>query len=315
MGFFSQEITKPNYHYYMQDYYKGVATEAFYGQIEAVTQYTEDLWAQWENYRTMGEEAIAGMSTAIDSRYNTMKDRIDTTFGERVEDVKELTKRRVQDQRFRGMSNVQRKATHRYGDEMKGDLQEAKDREMSTLDTQRKEWEDQAALRKLEIQKWIEGSKPLQVNPGPAMKEAYQMKLAEYGMLGQDRDVVVGEEGGWGSLLLTGLGAGVGALFGPTGMMVGAGLGGALGGAGEMAFGAPGYQQQGGSQFVSGLLGAGMAGFSPYADWSWNAGQQYGTNPFTGAWEPYSQYQQSQNLWNEAQNSPYGWILGNSGNS
>ena len=241
----------------------------------------------------VAEEAIAGMSTAIDSRYSTMKDRIDTTFGERTQDVKDLTKRRVQDQRFRGMSNVQRKATHRYGDEMKGDLQEARDSEMSTLDTQRKEWEDQAALRKLEIQKWIESSKPLQVNPGPAMKEAYQMKLAEYGMLGQDRDVVSGEEGGWGGLLLQGLGAGVGAFFGgPAGAALGMSLGGALGGGLEAGFGAPGYQQQGAQQAFSGLMNAGMIGMSPYSPWNQAPGLGQGGGFFDGmgGWGSGGQY-------------------------
>ena len=278
----------------MQPYYQGVATEAFYGQIDAITKYTEDLWAQWENYRTMGEEAIAGMSTAIDSRYNTMKNRINTTFGERTQDVEDLTKRRVQDQRFRGMSNVQRKATHRYGDEMKGDLQEAKDREMATLDTQRKEWEDQAALRKLEIQKWIEGSKPLQVNPGPAMKKAFQMELAEYGRLGQDKDLVVGEEAGWGGLLMSALGGAAGfAMGGPAGGMMGAQLGSGIYGGMDAAFGAPGFQQQGMSQMMSGLMGAGMIGMSPYSPWNQQApglGQGGGFFDTMGGWGPGGQY-------------------------
>ena len=58
---------------------------------------------------------------------------------------------------------------------------------------------------------------------------------------------------------------------------------------------------------MSGLMSAGMAGLSPQADWGWGAGQQYGTNPFSGQMANYGDYQQAIQAQNAMQGAFTGW--------
>ena len=277
MGFLSQQITAPNFQHYAAPYYSGVNTQYYQQQIQAMMAYAEDLWGQWENYRTMGQEAIAGLSESMDSRYNAIKSQIDTSYEDQVKDLdksaKDAKKRLHADARRRGVAFTTTKQFDRdlknQHSERRKDLADSRDQAMSNLEALQKEWDDELELTKYKIGQWTESQKPIMMNPGPEMTWNFLMNEAAIGEAAQNPDIVVGEEGGWGSLMLTGLGAGAGALFGPAGMMVGAGLGGALGGGLEAGFGAPGYQQRGGQQMLSGLMSAGMAGFSPYAQWGW----------------------------------------------
>jgi hypothetical protein len=277
MGFLSQQITAPNFQHYAAPYYSGVNTQYYQQQIQAMMAYADDLWGQWENYRTMGQEAIAGLSKSMDSRYNAIKSQIDTSYENQVKDLDETAedakKRLHADARRRGVAFTTTKQFDRdlkkqHG-ERRGDLTESRDQMLMNLEAQQKEWSDELARSKYQIEQWTESQRPIMMNPGPEMTQNFLMNEAAIGEAAQDPNIVVGEEGGWGGLMLTGLGAGVGALFGPAGMMMGAGLGGALGGGLEAGFGAPGYQQRGGQQMLGGLMSAGMAGFSPHAQWGW----------------------------------------------
>ena len=293
MGFLSSEITKPNYWYYMLDEMRNVAQQGFEGQIQSYTTYMGDLWDQWKNYRTIAQETIAGIGDSARSAYVASKARVDAReqdflrgYKDQSKDLKKQT-RETKDQTtaalgFRGLGNTTTVNQARTGiqgraDELQGEMDERRDlgvRDFENrrldLKAKRQEWKDMWALQKAQMETQVESRRPIMMNPGPAAREAHQMNLINMGYAAQDQDIVVGEEGGWGSALLTAGGAIAGGIFGgPSGAMLGASLGGALGGGLEAGWGAPGYQQQGSQQMMSGLMSAGMIGMSPYSQWSW----------------------------------------------
>lgn len=320
MGFLSSEITKPNYWHYAFPNQATIAQQGYEGQIQAYTTYMGDLWNQWENYRNITRETISGIGDSARSAYVASKARVDAReqdflrgYKDQSKDLKKQT-RETKDQTtaalgFRGMGNTTTVNQARTGiqgraDELQGEMDERRDLGVRDFENQRldlkakrQEWKDMWALKKGQMETQVEYAKPYSLDPGPAMTEAHRMRLIEMGYAAQDQDIVVGEQAGWGGALLTAAGAAVGGIFGgPAGMMAGASLGGAVGGGLEAAWGAPGYQQQGGQQMMSGLMGAGMIGMSPYSDWGWGAGQQGWdgqTIPSRSGWGGWGQPQQT----------------------
>ena len=324
MGFFSQQITEPNYWHYAYPHQAQIQQAQFEGQIGAYTQYMNSLWKQWGDYASVVSQTTKGLQdsfdstfgaggsyavfddapykAAIDEAYSTQKANLRRTYDEQTENLAEETaetkKRTSADLSFRGLGNTTTRnqlsrKIQTESDEIQAKYDEAYSAQQQNINAQRTEWlsdlsqqkqawnaeralqkkqaEDQLLSLTSGLQQNLLYAQPLQLNPGPQLQGDYLSNLVNMAQQAQNKDIVVGEEGGWGGLALTGLGAGIGALFGPTGMMVGAGLGGALGGGLETAFGAPGYQQQGMQSMISGLGTAAMAGFSPYAKWSWGS--------------------------------------------
>lgn len=313
MGFLSQQITAPNYWHYAYPSQAAIAQQGYQGQVGAYTTYMNDLWEQWENYRRIGEEALSGLGKSASAAYDASMSRLESSrerflddYKQQEKDLKEETeKTKAQTTAaygFRGMGNT---TTLRHAktalDDRSKDIQDAMterrdeglekiDLQIMGLNAQEKEWADQSALWKMQIESTIESQRPITMDPGPGMHQAHLENLINMGHAAQNPDIVTGEEGGWGSLALTGLGGLAGGIFGgPAGMMLGMGLGGALGGGLEMGFGAPGHQQQGGQQMLSGLTSAAMIGMSPYSDWSWGSSpggvDVSSFNPGTGGWQ------------------------------
>lgn len=302
MGFFSSVETQPNYWYYNREAAQQEESEAFYGQVEAYTTYTNQLWEQWSNYASMAAKYLETLGTSVDSKYNLMKSDLEKDYSDRKDDINkrfdDIKKTKYRDLARRGLATTTRgqfdRAYTEQEEEFQSDLEENRTRALQSLEAQRAEWEEQLAAREFEVGSQLEGMKPLMMNPGPMMRLEYQRRMREIGEAGAQQDLVTGESPGFGSTLLQLGGAAAGAAFGgPSGMMLGSSIGQAAGGGLEAAFGESNYyRNQGMNQMLQGGMSAMMTGFSPYADWSFDPGQQYGQDPFgSGNWLNYGDYQ------------------------
>jgi hypothetical protein len=123
MGFFSSQETQPNYWYYQLPNAMQVEQEAFYGQVESYTTYTNQLWDQWSNYASMASDYMESMQSSatdylsqlgssIESKYSLMKKNIGDEYKKQEEYVDDTyadaKKRKYGEQRMRGMANVTR---------------------------------------------------------------------------------------------------------------------------------------------------------------------------------------------------------------
>ena len=276
MGFFSSQITAPNINYYAVPYLSQVARANFEGQVQAFQTYMDQLTDQYDEYQKMAEATIAGLKDSADAAYRSAKSRIDRDQSDLNTRADEAKVRATADARFRGLgaTTTVNQLQDRVEDQRREGLESLGQRRLD-LAAKKEEMDRAIEAQAFAIRERVNRAEPIMLNPGPQMQTAYLQQLYDIGVAGQNRDVVVGEEGGFGGLLLSGLGAGAGfALGGPSGALLGLGLGQSLGGGLDMAFGAPGFQQQGASTALSGLLGAGLALASPYADF---------TSPFSSA--------------------------------
>ena len=313
MGFFSQEITAPNFWHYAYPHQAQIQQAQYESQIGAYNQYMNSLWSQWGEYANVVSQTTEGLQNAyrnawskdsdafkeqqaaIDAAYDAQSENLLRTYKQQKKDLSEQTtatkKRTSADLSFRGLGNTttRNQLTNKIqeqSDELQSQYDEAYTTQKGNLEAQKAEWQssfsrywneskkqakDQMLAQVAGLQQDLIYRQPLQMDPGPQLTGDYLSNLVNMAQQAQDKDVVVGEEGGWGALALTGLGAGIGALFGPAGMMMGAGLGMGLGGGLEAAFGAPGYQQQGMQSMISGLSSAAMIGMNPSSQFSWGS--------------------------------------------
>jgi len=313
MGFFSSQETQPNFWYYNREGAQQEESEAFYGQVEAYTTYTNQLWDQWSNYASMASKYIETLGASTDSKYNLMKTNLTTDYEDRKQNINErfdeVKKTKYRDMSRRGLATTTRgqfdRAYSEQQEESQSDLEENRTQAMQTLEAQKAAWDEQLAAREFEVGSQLEGMKPLMMDPGPMMKLEYQRRMRQIGEAGAEQDLVTGENPGWGSTLLQLGGAAAGAAVGgPSGMMIGSSMGQAVGGGLEGAFGESSYyRNQGMNQMMQGGMSSMMMGFSPNADWSFDKGQQYGQDPFgSGSWMNYDNYQTQSNNFNQFQN-------------
>ncbi len=270
MGFFSSQITKPNFDYISMPYQTQVAQANFEGQVQAFQSYMDQLRDQYDEYRKMAEATIAGLKGSADDAYKAAKSRIDRDQEEFNVSADEAKVRTTADARFRGLgsSTIVNQLQDAVEDRRQEGLESFSQRRMD-LDAKKEEMDRAIESQAFAIRERVNRSEPIMLNPGPQLQTAFLQQMLDIGRAGQDKEIVVGEEAGFGGLLLSGLGAGAGFLLGgPSGAQVGLGLGSGLAGGLDALYGAPGFQQQGAASFMSGLLGAGSAFLNENADFT-----------------------------------------------
>ena len=181
----------------------------------------------------------APFMAAIDSAYSTGKDKLNRSHTNQRESLEKETGERKKTASanlgFRGLGNTTTRGQVTGGiqnqsDEIQGQYDEAYNANVNQLDAQKTEWlyqvemqeqtwnAERARLKKqaadqllsttASLQSGLVSMQPHQLDPGPGMTGDYLSNLINQAQAAQNPNVVTGEEGGWGGLALTGIGAG-----------------------------------------------------------------------------------------------------------